>query len=201
MLSAAELAADAANRALASEAWAREKLAAHAGKRFTLSTGPIDATFSIVDEGELAAAESGAAVALTLRVSPLDVPRLAADPSRWGALVRVDGDAALAATLGELAGTFPWFVERALGSLLGPIAGQTVADVGRTLLSVPDRISRHAASSLGAFAGETDALVTRTDLLAHAVEVADVGARVDALASRVEALDAAPAKRRRSKSA
>jgi ubiquinone biosynthesis accessory factor UbiJ len=195
---AATLAADAANRALAGEAWAREKLAGHAGKRFTLASGPFDATFAIGDGGELAAADAGAPVALTLHVAPLAVPALASDPSRWAALVRSEGDASLASSLEELAQTLPWFVERAFGALLGPIAGQAVADAGRTLLAIPDRLSRHAAASLGEFAGESNALATRRELAAHASEVAGIASRVDALAERVAAL-AAPRQKRRPK--
>jgi ubiquinone biosynthesis protein UbiJ len=113
--------------------------------------------------------------------------------------VRSDGDPGLAATFAELAQTFPWFVERALGNVLGPVFGQMAADTGRMLLSIPGEFARRAGSGIGQFAGETDLLATRRDVEAFASGTADAEARVDALASRVAAIAATVEKRRRPK--
>ena len=43
----------AANRLLAQEPWAREKLAAYAGRAFMLRVGPVTAGFRIDDDGLL----------------------------------------------------------------------------------------------------------------------------------------------------
>lgn len=146
-MSPEDLAAGLANRALAREDWARAKLAAFAGRSFALTAGPLSATFAIGSDGALAPAPAGAAPALTVTTSPFSLPLIASDPARWSELVENDGDPALAATLGELAQTFPWVVERALASAFGPIAGQAIADAGRSLLGVPAALSKHAASS------------------------------------------------------
>lgn len=190
------LAAGLANRALAREDWARAKLATFAGRSFALCAGPLSATFVVGDDGALATGASGAAPSLTVTTSPLSLPALAADPSRWGELVRNDGDPALAATLEELAQAFPWVVERALASAFGPIAGQALADAGRTLLGVPAALSKHAASSLGQFAVESDAIARRADFDALSCGTAEAEARVDALAARIAAIEA-PAHRPR----
>jgi len=124
---------------------------------------------------------------------------VAADPSRWRQDVRADGDAAFAATLEAIAQTAPWFVERTFAAVFGPIAGQALADAGRTLLSIPAAMSQHAASSLGQFAGEVDLVAQRRDVDGFAREVAGIEARVDALAARVEALAAGGGRRRRPK--
>ena len=184
----ASLAAGLANRALAGEDWTRGKLSAHAGRIFVLESGPVAASFAIGDDGSLAAAPAGAAPALTLTVSPLALPALAAEPSRWPSLVRGDGDPALASTLEELALTFPWFVERAFGAVLGPIVGQKVADAGRTLLAIPGELSRRAARSVGDFAGESDLVASRSELESLVQGTADVEARMAALAARVAKL-------------
>jgi ubiquinone biosynthesis protein UbiJ len=186
----AALAASLVNRALAGEDWARAKLAPHAGRIFTLEAGPLAASFAIAGDGSLGASPSGAAPALTLTVSPLALPALAAEPSRWTSLVRRDGDEALASALEELALTLPWFVERAFGALLGPVVGQRVADAGRTLLSMPGELSRRAAGSLGDFAGESDLVASRGELEALAQGAADVDARLASLAARVARLEA-----------
>lgn len=195
-MSPEDLAAGLANRALAREDWARTRLAAFAGRSFALAAGPLSATFAIGSDGVLAPAPSGAAPALTVTTSPFSLPLLASDPSRWSELVENDGDPALAATLGELAQTFPWVVERALASAFGPIAGQALADAGRTLLGVPAVLSKHAASSLGQFAVESDAIARRADFDALSCGTAEAEARVDALAARIAAIEA-PAHRPR----
>jgi len=187
--SPAALAAGVVNRTLAGEHWAREKLAAHAGKIFALESGPLSASYAIGDDGSLAVAAAGAAPSVTLAVSPLALPVLAADPLRWPSLVSGEGDPKLAAAIEELASTFPWFVERAFAAALGPVVGQKVADAGRTLLSIPGEISRRAAGSLGDFAGESDLVASRGELETLARGTADVEARREALATRVERLE------------
>jgi ubiquinone biosynthesis protein UbiJ len=198
-MSPEDFAASLANRTLAREDWARAKLAACAGRSFALTAGPFAATFTIGDDGSLAAAPSGAAPSLTVTTSPLSLPALAADPTRWGELTRNDGDPALAATIEELAQTFPWVVERALASVFGPIAGQALADVGRTLLGVPAALSKHAASSLGQFATETGVVARRADFDALSCGTAEAEARVDALAARIAAIESPGRPHRRPK--
>ena len=102
-------AADIANRALEQERWARDKLALHAGRTVRVDAGPARQIFTIDAEGRLR--DSQAAPDLKLTLSPLRLPALLAQPDRWKELVVADGDAALAATLSELALTMPWFVE------------------------------------------------------------------------------------------
>jgi ubiquinone biosynthesis protein UbiJ len=113
-----------ANRVLARESWARSSLAAHAGRIFTVAVGPIAMTMRIEASGAIEPApSSSAAPDLKLTLSPLTMPSFLADPTRWDALVRVDGDAALAAALKGLAETLPWFVERAFAGRWAPSSG------------------------------------------------------------------------------
>jgi ubiquinone biosynthesis protein UbiJ len=183
------LAEDAINRALERESWAREKLAAHAGRAVRLTVGPIDRAFAIGADGRLSAAE--AAPDLTLTISPVRLPALLGAPERWTELVAAKGDAALAATLAELALTLPWFVEQMLARALGPIAGQQVADMGRRLLALPGYAAQRFGESLARYlADEARLAVGAAEARAFAVDVAATAARVDALAARVDALAA-----------
>ena len=182
------LAARAANRALAGELWARDQLALHSGQAFAIESGPLEAVFTIGADGSFTAASRDTPVALRLTISPLALPAVAAEPSRWRQDVRADGDAALAATLEAIAQTAPWFVERAFAAVFGPIAGQALADAGRTLLALPAALSHHAATTLGQFAGETDLVTQRRDFDSFARDLAGIEARVDTLATRVALL-------------
>ena len=60
-----------ANRMLADQAWAREKLAPFAGRAFSLAVGPVSAAWSIRADGTLEAVPSGTATDLRLALSPL----------------------------------------------------------------------------------------------------------------------------------
>ncbi|MCC7115678.1 MAG: hypothetical protein IT520_15000 [Burkholderiales bacterium] len=187
---AAGIAADFLNRALDGEDWARDRLAAHAGARLALSSGPLSARFEIGPDGRLLPAPHDAAPTLTLTIAPLDLPRLAAEPARWRERVRADGDAGLARTFEDLATTLPWFVERALARALGPVVGQQVADIGRALLAWPGNASRELAGHFARYAGEeSDLVVRRSEVERSAEELAGLEARVDPLIRRVDALE------------
>ena len=183
------LAADFANRALEREDWAREKLAAHAGRTLRLRVGPASAALALDAEGRFAA--SSAAPDLDLSVSPLRLPALLAEPARWNELVACEGDGALATTLSELALSLPWFVERWFSAVLGPLAGQQLADAGRRLLVLPEYAARRIGESFARYVGDEARLAVRkTEASGFASDVAAIGARVDALAARVTALEA-----------
>lgn len=179
-----------ANRLIRDEDWAREKLVAHAGRSFSLRCGPLVTAFSIRADGEIEALSARAAAPdAELTVSPLDVPALLADPARWDAFVKTTGDAALTATLRDLATTLPWFVERGLASAFGPIVGQRLADTGRALLGFPEYANSRVAENLASYARDETGLLTRgDDARALAGEAAELATRVDALIARVERL-------------
>jgi ubiquinone biosynthesis protein UbiJ len=184
------LAADAVNRTLERETWARERLAAHAGRTVRIVVGPARAAFAIDTGGQLR--EATAAPDLTLNVSPLRLPALLAQPGRWSEFVTADGDAALAATLAELALTMPMFVEQAFARAFGPIVGQQFSDVGRRLLTMPEYAAQRVGDSVARFVGdEANVAVPAAEARAFAADVAALASEVDALAARIDALAAA----------
>jgi len=191
-----------ANRIVERQAWAQERLAAHAGRVVVVAVGPVRTALRIEASGRMAAtALAGLVPDLELTVSPIVVPSFLADPSRWGELVTESGDASLAATLKDLAQTLPWFAEETFAGALGPIVGQRVADAGRRLLAFPEYAAGRLAESLASFARDEAALVAGAGHLRDFTESATaLAARVDALASRIDALaarlDAAGASRK-----
>jgi ubiquinone biosynthesis protein UbiJ len=179
-----------ANRVLEREAWARQRLAAHAGRTFVISSGPVASAFAIDESGRVASALPAASRPdLTLRLSPLDMPAFLADPTRWDRYVKADGDQALAATLKDLAPTMPWLIEQAFASVLGAIAGQRVADIGRRLLAFPEYAAERVGDSVAGYARERSGLlVTGDESRAFTRQVGELASRVDALAARIDAL-------------
>jgi ubiquinone biosynthesis accessory factor UbiJ len=178
-----------ANRVLEREDWARERLSAHAGRTVRMVCGPMASTLAIAPSGMLSPSQSAAD--LTLSIPPLRLPTLLARPERWTELVAVDGDAALAATLADLARTLPWFVEQAFASALGPLIGTRVADAGRELLALPERAAQSFGESLSSYARDEAGLgVSASSFADFVAEAAAVAARIDALALRLD--EAAP---------
>jgi len=181
------LAADVINRVLEREGWARERLVAHAGRTLRIDVGPASRTAAIAADGRFS--QSEAAPDLTLTISPLRLPALLAQPERWNQLVAAEGDAALNATLAELALTLPWFVEELCARAFGRVAGQQVADLGRRLLALPGYAAERFGESVASYIGdETRLAVSSAEARAFAAEVAAVAARVDALAARIDAV-------------
>jgi ubiquinone biosynthesis protein UbiJ len=189
-------AASLANRALAREDWARERLAAHAGRKLRIVAGPAALTLAINADGSFADTEE--APDLTLSVPALRVPALMARPERWNELVVATGDASLASTIGDLAQTLPWFVERSLARVFGPIVGAQLAEAGRRLLALPGYAAERVGSSFASYARDEAGLVTGARAGGEfAAEVATLAARVDALGERIDRLaKPAPVKRR-----
>jgi ubiquinone biosynthesis protein UbiJ len=182
-------AASVANHLLSREAWARERLIVHAGKAFTIAVGPLSTTLVVEPNGVLAGASATRAADLTLRLSPFDVPSFLADPSRWDAYVAAEGDATLAAALAELAKTLPWFVERTFAAALGPIAGQRLADAGRAMLGFPAYAAARVADGVASYASDEAGVATRgIELRVFVEQVAELSARADALAARLDTL-------------
>jgi ubiquinone biosynthesis protein UbiJ len=180
-----------ATRLLGDESWARERLAAHAGRTFTLASGPVSVAFAIGADGTLEDAHSRPATPdAEFHLSPFDVPALLAEPARWDGLVTAKGDPALAATLRDLAQTLPWFVERAFAKAFGPVVGQRLADAGRSILSLPGYVGEHLADNVVSYARDEAGLLARgEEARAFAAQNADLAQRVDALAQRIADLE------------
>jgi ubiquinone biosynthesis protein UbiJ len=174
------------------EAWARQRLSAHAGRSFIIAVGPAASAFAIDSTGLVASMLPARATPdLKLSVSPLDLPAFLADPARWDRYVTADGDAALAATLKELAPTLPWFVEQAFAQVLGNVVGQRVADAGRRLLALPEYVAGRVGESVASYAHERSGLLATGDEGGvFAAQVTALAARTDALAARFDALAA-----------
>jgi ubiquinone biosynthesis protein UbiJ len=182
----------AVNRKLVDEPWARDRLAAHAGRAFVVRVGPVTGGFRIGERGALERAPlAGATPDLVLSLSPFNVPAFLADPSRWNELVAEEGDLELGGTLMELAQTLPWFVEKLCARTLGPIVGQRVADAGRRMLQMPEYVATRVAENVGSYArDEAQVLAHPADFRTLVDQTAVLAARVDALDARIEALAA-----------
>ena len=184
------LASGAINRALADEPWARERLAAHAGRTFSVRVGPLTSDFRIGSDGALQAARHDEARDLVVTLSPFNVAAFLANPARWNEFVTEEGDVELGGTLKDLARTLPWLVEKLSSRAFGPIVGQRVADAGRRMLELPEYAGRRIGANVGSYArDEVKVLAHPADLQVLRDESAALQSRIDALAARIDALE------------
>jgi len=192
------LASGAFNRVLADEPWARDRLAAHAGRAFSLRVGPLTSEFRIDGQGALEAAPAaGAKPDLVVTLSPFNVPAFLANPARWNEFVTEEGDVELGGTLKELAQTLPWFVEKLCARTLGAIVGQRVADAGKRMLELPEYATKRIGDNVGSYArDEVEVLAHPADLRVLRDESAALQSRIDALVARIDALAARLPERR-----
>ena len=179
-----------ANRILEREAWAREKLAAHAGRTVLVTIGLLRVHYRIGDLGMVETiAASPAEPDLTLSISPLTLPSLLANPQRWSEFVVETGDQALGGTLKDLAQTLPWFVEQGFARALGPLIGVRVADTGRRLLGFPEFAAQRITENVVSYARDEARLLARGDeMRLFTQHVAEVEERAATLEMRVDAL-------------
>ena len=189
-LDPAALPSEIANRMLGREAWARDKLAAHAGRVFVVTVGPASAGFRIGSDGSFSNAPLAEATAdLRLTLSPFQLPAFLADPRQWSQCIVEEGDVEIGGTLKELAQTLPWFVEQAFAQVLGPIAGQRAADTGRQLLAFPGYAAERLGESIARYARDEAHLLARgEELRSLAAQSSELSARVAALDTRIAAL-------------
>ncbi|HVF62862.1 MAG TPA: hypothetical protein VNE58_02570 [Casimicrobiaceae bacterium] len=179
-----------ANRLLEDEAWAREKLRAHASESFLVTCGPIATLFGVTADGTLESLSLRDKVpSVTIRISPFDVPAFLAHPERWPELTSTAGDAKLGETLRELAVTLPWFVERGLANAFGPVIGQRLADTGRALLTFPETATRKLVDNVTSYARDEAPMLARGDeARKFAAENDDIAKRVESLSDRIDRL-------------
>ncbi len=146
----AQTALSALNHVLRQQAWARDRLRAHAGRtvRVVVASplGPVASGARIADDGTLEVAVFDVpTVTLTLTPSIDAVFGLLRDGPRGltGAL-KVDGDVMVAAAVGEIAQHLRWDVEedlsRVFGDRVAHRVGETARDGARQAGDLRDRV-------------------------------------------------------------
>lgn len=145
------------NHALKAEAWARERLRGHAGRRVRLAMGPWAAVWEITADGlfESPAVAGAADVAIEL---PADAPfRLPGGKEAVFAAARISGPADLAESLGIVLRHLRWDAEDDLSRYVGDIAARRLMLAARAGLAWQRRafggLAANAAEYLGEEAG------------------------------------------------
>jgi ubiquinone biosynthesis accessory factor UbiJ len=121
------------NHLLRGASWAREELGQFAGRTARFEAAPFALSLTVLDSGEVAPAAADAAPAVTARLTPGLMLRLAArDDAAWRE-IEIGGDTDFAAVINHVARNLRWDVEEDLSRLFGDIAAHRMAETGRTL--------------------------------------------------------------------
>jgi len=170
------------NHLLAPAAWARESLAAHAGKTAVFDLFPFRIAVAIDPDGTLRAASEGAA-AVTIRLTHATVLQILAEGEDAWRKANVEGDTEFAAVISKVAANLRWDVEEDLSRVFGDIAAHRVAEAGRSAAAWPRQAARGLAGNVAEY------LTEETHLLVTPLQAAEFVRDVDEVRDAVERLD------------
>ena len=188
----AQAALAAINHVLRQQAWAQDRLRAHAGRALRVVVespfGPVSSDARILDGGTLQGTEADAPdVTLTLRPSVDAVFGVLRDgPRGLTGHLKVEGDAMLAAAIGEIAQHLRWDVEEDLSRVFGDRVayrvGETARDGSRQAQQLRDRVESGVRDFL---VREDRQLVGREDMAALSDALRSLEASIGALEARL----------------
>jgi ubiquinone biosynthesis protein UbiJ len=126
-------AASAINHLLRGASWALEELERYAGRTARFEVAPLALSLTVLESGEVAPAARDAVPAVTIRLTPGLMLRLAArDEAAWRE-IEVAGDTDFGSAVNRVARNLRWDVEEDLSRVFGDIAAHRMAESGRTL--------------------------------------------------------------------
>ncbi|MFT0849533.1 SCP2 sterol-binding domain-containing protein [Achromobacter sp. F4_2707] len=179
------------NALLRREPWAADKLSRHAGKSLRFNVGRLQVIYSIEATGMLRASHPAVVPDVSLSIATehlVDLPGIlrGGDLDAITEKLHVQGDAALATLVSELARDLRWDIEEDLASRFGDLIGPGLVQGGRTAVGFADSAARRLAANAAEFLGEEgQVLATRHGVSAFNADCAALQRRLDALEQRV----------------
>lgn len=174
------------NHLLAQEPWARDKLAAHAGKVACMDTGLVAVTLKVAPDGMLQSAVVDEQPNVTIRVKLADVPLMMQNRERAFSYVTVEGDADFANTISQLSQSLQWEAEEDLSKLVGDIAATRIVAGAKAALNNAKSTQQKLAENVAEYFLEENPMLTRpqavTDFSSDVMKLRD---DVERLAKRI----------------
>jgi ubiquinone biosynthesis protein UbiJ len=177
------------NHVLRSAPLALERLRRHAGRTAAFHVGPVTLAFTVQTTGEVAAAVSGAARDLDVRISPFLLPRLAANEEAAYREIEMQGDMELAHEISFLARHLTWDVEEDLARVIGDIAAHRVVAAARGVGKWGREAALRTAQGASEYWTEESPLIaSRVKVDSFVREVAELRDAIERLEKRIERL-------------
>lgn len=186
------------NALLKREAWAREQLAAHAGKSLRLAVGENwSLRASVGSDGLWQSCDAAIVPDVTLSIPSdrlRDLPGVWRDqgPSGVIGLMRIQGDAGFARLVSDLAGTLRWDVEDDLSRVVGDVLAVRLVAGARDLVAGTRQALSRARDNLGEYLGDESGLAVRSpEFLSWSQRRQRLADRLDGLELRLRRLEQA----------
>lgn len=177
------------NALLRREPWARDQLVLHAGKSVRFIAGPVRLNLSVQASGLVDASDPAIVPDVILAIPAGKLASLpgvlrSRDPSALTALLHVEGDAALAQVVSDLARNLRWDFQEDLARVVGDVAAARLAGAGQM-----------AANGLGQAAGRlagnvSEYLTEESRLMAGCGAFHGLSADMQSMLRRLERLEA-----------
>lgn len=188
------------NHVLGQHAWARERLSPYGGQavRAVVGTplGEMTAAALIRPEGLLEPAPAGVVPAVTLHLrQPLDALVAAAGQGMPGAMqhLRIDGDAGLAAAIGQIAPHLRWDAEDDMARFLGDVPARRLGRLAERLRDgLVDLRHRVESGAVAYLVHEEPQLVSAPMLEGFRGSVRMLRDDLDRMEKRIERLEQQP---------
>lgn len=176
------------NTLLDREPWAQDRLRAHAGKSMRLLAGALDLSLRIDTNGKISETSTGSPN-VTVTVHAADLPRLVrATESERLEYIRIDGEAALAHVVADLARHLRWDIEDELAALIGDIPARRVVGALKSLVAGARTGAARMAENVAEYiAHEARMVVDRPSFEAFARHLQQLEHRLDQLEVRARA--------------
>lgn len=185
------LSASLLNALLRREPWAAERLGRHAGKSLRFTVGSLCVAYSIEAGGLLRACDAAVVPDVSLSIGPqhlADLPAIlrSRDLAAITDKLHVQGDAALATLVSELARDLRWDIEEDAAAKFGDLLGPGLLRGGRAAVGLAQSAAERTAANVAEFLGEEGRMIaTRPGMDAFKSGCADLLRRLDTLEQRV----------------
>jgi len=177
------------NHLLVREPWARDKLAAHAGKIACMDAGVVTIKLKVASDGLLEQAITDGDADVTIRIKLSDLPLLMQNRERAFSTVKVEGDAELANTISQLSQSLRWEAEEDLSRWIGDIAATRLVAGAKAALDAAQSTQRKLAENVAEYFLEENPMLVRPQAVADFTdEVTKLRDDVERMAKRIEKL-------------
>lgn len=187
------------NALLQREPWARERLAPHSGKAVRFIVGPGIVNLSIQGSGLVAVSDPAIIPNATFTIPVAKLASLPAilrsrDPSALTALLHIEGDAALAQVVSDLARSLRWDFQEDLSRVVGDVATTRLIGAGKLAASGLGQAAERLAGNVSEYMTEESGMMAgRQAFEGLSADMRSMLQRLEQLEARVGALN--PARR------
>lgn len=177
------------NHLLANEAWARARVANHAGKVARINLGVTVFNLRAEPDGLVQSAADDDVPTVTIHVKPADLPLILRDRERAVSYVRIEGDADFANMISQLSQSLKWEAEEDLSGFIGDIAAMRVTAGAKSAVQLAQATHRKITENAAEYFIEENPMLIRQRAAADfADEVTRLRDDVERLSKRVDKL-------------